>query len=128
MHFNVTEQSYHPLGFTTNHRSVLRRNRAALPGVRSASLANYLPLGTEHNVMNISARELPPESPKTEDGRIAASAYNVAPGYFPTMGTMWRWRMRAFDAKCQSLCCPKKRDHLTAPGSLKKLICARARI
>src|SRR5262249_53819365 len=61
----------------------LLERAAALPGVRSASLANYLPLGTEHNSMRVSAEGRPPES---EDSGIVAATYNVAPGYFATMG------------------------------------------
>jgi len=57
---------------------------AALPGVKSVSLAHRLPLGTGSSSMAVSPAERP-LSP--EENRTTINVFCVAPGYFATMGT-----------------------------------------
>lgn len=54
----------------------------ALPGVRSASVADYLPLGFESVGQSIQIEGRSPE----ENKGLGAGAMSVAPGYFQTMG------------------------------------------
>ncbi len=83
----VAEVNLHDYGYSAAQSQAfyaqLLERTAALPGVRSATLANYLPLGTEHNAIRISAEGQPLQP---ESGRPAANSYNVAPGYFAAMG------------------------------------------
>ena len=56
---------------------------AALPGVRSASLADMLPLGTADRVSGITVEGS--KAPAGEPGAMVQNIF-VAPGYFRTMG------------------------------------------
>jgi putative ABC transport system permease protein len=55
----------------------------ALPGVRSASFTNYLPLGFE----GISQPFRIEDRPEAETKNVIVGAMSVGPGYFQTMGT-----------------------------------------
>jgi predicted permease len=61
------------------------RRVAALPGVRAASLANFLPLGDSNSVVGPVMKEGEPE-PLPNQG-IDISSNRVAPGYFATVKT-----------------------------------------
>jgi len=61
------------------------RRVAALPGVRAASLANFLPLGDSNGVVGNVVKEGEPE-PLPNQG-IDVSSNWVAPGYFATVKT-----------------------------------------
>jgi putative ABC transport system permease protein len=78
---NLRDYGYNPAQAQAFYAQLVER-AAALPGVRSASLANYLPLGNEHNRMRITAEGQPPQP----EGGTLAEAFIVAPGYFATMG------------------------------------------
>lgn len=80
---NLHDYGYSAAQAQTFYAQLLER-AAAVPGVRSVSLVNYLPLGTESNSMHISAEGQPLQP---EESRPLASSFNVAPGYFAAMGT-----------------------------------------
>jgi predicted permease len=84
----VAEVNLHDYGYSDAQSEAfyarLLERLGATPGVRSASLTNCLPLGTEHNAMRVRPEGT---SAQSEDGGILAAAYDVAPGYFNTMGT-----------------------------------------
>jgi predicted permease len=65
----------------TFYSQVLGRVQA-LPGVRSASITNYLPLGFE----GISQDFRIEEKPADETKNVLVGAMSVGPGYFQTMG------------------------------------------
>jgi predicted permease len=67
---------------TEFYRQLLQRVRA-LPGVASASLASSLPLGTDRMVHGI---EIDGFSPPAGEKDIPIQTFNVAPGFFSTMG------------------------------------------
>lgn len=83
----VAEVNLHDYGYSVAQSQAfyaqLLERAAALPGVRSASLANYLPLGMENNRMRLTTEARPPQP---EGGGTLAEAFSVAPGYFATMG------------------------------------------
>jgi predicted permease len=56
---------------------------AALPGVKSAAVANHLPLGTSNNTMTVSAEGQPLQP---DEGGTAVESFVVASGYFTTTG------------------------------------------
>ena len=77
----------------TSSRELLRRilsNIPRVPGVISASAANYLPLETTYRSVVVEEPTRPGEPPSTEG--IAVQSFDVGPGYFETMGTGLRGR------------------------------------
>ncbi len=81
--FNLNDFGYTAAQATAFQARLLERVQA-LPGVRSAALTGYLPLGTEHSNGNVQVegRELPPG----EQGSFF-EMFSVGPDYFATMGT-----------------------------------------
>jgi len=81
--FNLNDFGYTAAQARGFQEQLLARVQA-LPGVRSAALAGYLPLGTEHSNGNIpvAGQELPPG----ERG-FFFEMLSAGPGYFATTGT-----------------------------------------
>ncbi|MCW5556583.1 MAG: ABC transporter permease [Verrucomicrobiae bacterium] len=81
--FNLNDFGYTAAQAKAFQARLLERVQA-LPGVRSAALTGYLPLGTEHSNGNmvVEGQELP----RGEQG-FFFEMLSVGPGYFATMGT-----------------------------------------
>ena len=67
------------------YQSLLERV-AALPGVRAASMADLMPLGTAEDTEGIEIESSKTSAPRPGEPGLAVDSAHVAPGYFRTMG------------------------------------------
>jgi putative ABC transport system permease protein len=89
---------YSPSQSAEFYRGVLERIRA-IPGVKSAGLANNLPFTGFHLTLAIPS---PPESPGGPSGTIGVAGRSISPGYFQAMGTPFVDGRDFIDAENQS--------------------------
>lgn len=67
------------------YQSLLERV-ASVPGVRSASMADMMPLGTAETTEGITVESSKTTTPRPGEPGLAVDSIIVAPGYFRTMG------------------------------------------
>jgi putative ABC transport system permease protein len=94
----LMKYKYSPSQSADFYRGVLERIRA-IPGIKSAGLANNLPFTGFHLTLAIPS---PPESPGGPSGTIGVAGRSISPGYFQAMGTPFIDGRDFIDAENQS--------------------------